>query len=223
MPLVSQAEPPLRYNRGNDITSTKRSLQKEVLSQPVTDHGLLMPSIEHSVERWLQDVVIGLNLCPFAAKPQRKQQVRMSVSAARTEEQLLQDLHAELVLLDDSTPERLETTLLIVANMLAEFADYNQFLNLADALLLQHDWQGQYQIASFHPNYQFAGTDSDDAENLTNRSPYPILHILREASIEKALQNYPSPEQIPSKNIYTVNRLTLSERRKCFPYLFADD
>lgn len=182
-----------------------------------------MPSIENNVQRWLQDVVIGLNLCPFAAGPQRKQQVRMSVSAARTEEQLLQDLHAELVLLDASTPEQLETTLLIVADMLAEFADYNQFLNLADALLPQYGWQGRFQIASFHPHYRFAGTDSDDAENLTNRSPYPILHILREASIAKALQNYPSPEQIPSKNIYTVRQLTLSERQKCFPYLLADD
>lgn len=194
--------------------------------QPATERGVFgffMPSIEHSVERWLQEVVIGLNLCPFAAMPQRKQQVRMSVSAARTEQQLLQDLHAEIVLLDASAPERLETTLLIVADMLAEFDDYNQFLNQADALLQQHGWQGKFQIASFHPNYRFADTNSDDAENLTNRSPYPILHILREASIEKALQNYPSPEQIPNKNIYTVNGLTLSERRKCFPYLFADD
>ncbi len=180
-----------------------------------------MQSIEESVQRWLQDVVIGLNLCPFAARPQRQQQVRMSISAARTEQQLLQHLHAELLLLDDTAPERLETTLLIVADILTEFADYNQFLDQADALLQQNDWQGQYQIASFHPHYRFADTASDDADNLTNRSPYPILHILREASIEKALQNYPLPEQIPNRNIYKVRSLSLSQRRKCFPYLFA--
>ena len=182
-----------------------------------------MQSIEQSVQRWLQDVVIGLNLCPFAAGPQRGQQIRMAVSAACTEQQLLQDLHAELLLLDDTKPETLETTLLIVADMLTGFAHYNQFLNQADALLQHYNWQGVYQIASFHPHYRFAGTSSDDAQNLTNRSPYPILHILREASIDQALQNYRSPEQIPDKNICKVRNLTLNERRKCFPYLYPGD
>ncbi len=181
-----------------------------------------MQNIEKNVQRWLHDVVIGLNLCPFAARPQRQQQIRMSVSTANTDHKLLQDLRAELILLDDTAAEQLETTLLIVADMLTVFDDYNQFLDQADAVLLEHDWQGQYQIASFHPHYCFAGTASDAADNLTNRSPYPILHILREASIERALQNYPSPEQIPNRNICRVNSLTLSERRRFFPYLFTD-
>lgn len=182
-----------------------------------------MQTIENSVQRWLEEVVIGLNLCPFAAKPQRKQQIRLSVSTARTEQQLLSDLQAELLLLDSTAPGALETTLLIIPNMLAEFEEYNQFLDLTDALLQQYNWQGHYQIASFHPHYRFAGTGNDDAENLTNRSPYPILHILREASLEKALQNYPAPEHIPERNINKIKNLSLSEVQKYFPYLFLGE
>ncbi|MGI9285628.1 MAG: DUF1415 domain-containing protein [Pseudomonadales bacterium] len=178
-----------------------------------------MQTIEQTVQRWLEDVVIGLDLCPFAAKPQRKRQVRVSVSAAGTEQQLLNDTQTELRLLDSTASDELETTLLIVPDMLADFDDYNQFLNLTDELLQQYNWQGRYQIASFHPHYRFAGTCSDDAENLTNRSPHPILHILREASVEKALQNYPAPEQIPERNINKIRRLTASQRQKSFPYL----
>lgn len=180
-----------------------------------------MSTIERAVQRWLEQVVIGLNLCPFAAKPQRKQQVRLHVSRARTEQQLLTDLQAELLLLDATVADKIETTLLIIPHMLAYFEEYNQFIGRADALLRQFDWQGHYQIASFHPHYRFAGSRSDAAENLTNCSPYPILHILREASIEKVLQNYPAPEKIPERNINRIRRLTLSEKRKCFPYLLA--
>lgn len=124
-------------------------------------------------------------------------------------------------LLDATVADKIETTLLIIPHMLADFEEYNQFIDPADALLQQFGWQGYYQIASFHPHYRFAGTRADAAENLTNCSPYPILHILREASIEKVLQNYPAPEKIPERNINRIRRLTLSEKRKCFPYLLV--
>ncbi|MGH8540197.1 MAG: DUF1415 domain-containing protein [Stenotrophobium sp.] len=177
--------------------------------------------IEQDVRRWLDQAVIGLNLCPFAAKPYRDGQVRISVSEARTEEALLNDLQAELALLDGKPAAELETTLLAVPRMLADFDAYNQFLNLVDALLEEFDWAGTYQVASFHPHYQFAGTQLDAAENLTNRSPCPILHLLREASLDAALESYQAPEQIPERNIRKVESLSLAERRKLFPYLFT--
>ena len=152
-----------------------------------------------SVQQWLEKIVIGLNLCPFAKRELVKNRIRFKVSEAKSEEKLLEDLNTELELIFSNAS--VETTLLIIPNILQDFNDYNQFLDLADALIQQKDFEGEFQIASFHPDYQFADTEFDDVENYTNRSPYPILHILREASLEKAIDTYPDVENIPEKNI----------------------
>jgi hypothetical protein len=175
------------------------------------------------VQHWLDRVVVGLNLCPFAAEPNRKGQIKIYVSTARTEEALLTDLQTELRELDRRSPTDLETTLLVVPYMLQDFEAYNTFLALVDALLQTFGWEGEYQVASFHPNYCFADTEPDDPENLTNRSPYPILHILREASISKALDAYADPDQIPAKNIQTVQHLSPEQQRSLFPHLFGNE
>ncbi|MCP3699383.1 DUF1415 domain-containing protein [Aliivibrio sp. S4TY2] len=177
--------------------------------------------IEQDVQQWLEDVVIGLNLCPFAAKPNRNKQIKIFVSEATTEEVLLEDILQELMNLDSKTAEELETTLVAIPNMLQDFMDYNFFLDWVDALIKQQEWEGIYQIATFHPDYCFGGAEPEDDENLTNRSPYPVLHLIREESMEKVLKHYPNPEAIPDTNIARVEALTAEERRKLFPYLFV--
>lgn len=177
-----------------------------------------METVERQVRQWLERVVIGLNLCPFAATPYRNGQIRISVSQAATGEKLLEALQSELVLIDGTSPIALETTLLVVAGMLSDFDVYNQFLAEVDALMRQERWEGKYQVASFHPRYRFLGTDEDDASNLTNCSPWPILHILREASINRALTEYPEPENIPARNIQKIESLSPEQRRHYFPW-----
>lgn len=164
--------------------------------------------------------MVGLNLCPFARKPMRAGQIGFAVSAARDDQALMAELLEEMQRLDSTTAEELETTLLIVPHHLRDFADYNQFLELAEWLIERHGYSGIYQLASFHPDYQFAGTRPEDAENLTNRAPYPILHLLREASIERVLEKYPDPGAIPEKNIRRVEDLSEKQKRALFPYLF---
>jgi uncharacterized protein len=178
-----------------------------------------MEAAEHHVRQWLEQVVIGLNLCPFAAAPYRNGLVRIAVSQVATEAALLADLQKELVSIDETPAATVETTLLIVVGLLTDFEAYNEFLADVDALLRTGGWEGKYQVASFHPQYRFRGTKDDDACNLTNRSPWPILHILREASIDRALSDYPEPESIPDQNIRTTRSLSLDERRTYFPWL----
>ena len=183
-----------------------------------------MPSSDQQiiaqVEHWLDQVVIGLNLCPFASKPRREKRLRIQVSHAREAAALLMDLQDELVRLDELPAPTLETTLLVIPEMLGNFYEYNQFLDLADALLREFAWEGHYQIASFHPHYCFAGAEPQATENLTNRSPYPILHLLREDSLEAALAHYAEPENIPARNIQRVAALSREEQTRLFPYLF---
>ena len=176
-----------------------------------------MPDVESQVRQWLERVVIGLNLCPFAGVPYRNGLVRFAVSRAATDEALLSDLRSELQRLDETLAESLETTLLVVADMLGDFEAYNQFLDEVDILLKRGRWVGVYQVASFHPQYRFEGTESDDPGNLTNRSPWPILHILREASIDQALADHPHPEAIPERNMQLMQKLNEEERREFFP------
>jgi hypothetical protein len=169
---------------------------------------------ELTVRRWLESVVIELNLCPFAKRELINDRVRFAETDARTEVQLLQALEAELErLVGDAS---IETTLLIHPQVLADFADYNQFLELADGLLLQMELDGVLQIASFHPNYQFADTHPDDAENYTNRSPFPLLHILREESLARAIEHTPDVDQIPMRNIHTMNELGTEKLKLLF-------
>lgn len=155
--------------------------------------------------RWLEQVVISMDLCPFAGRELIKNRVRFAVSKAVSEDQLLLDLQEELKELQGN--DAIETTLLIHSDVLQDFADYNQFLDYVDALLEQMNLIGVFQIASFHPGYQFEGTSPDDPENYTNRSPYPILHILREESLERAIDEYPDVGQIPVRNVALMNSL----------------
>jgi hypothetical protein len=177
--------------------------------------------IVEATQRWLEQVVIGLNLCPFAAKPFLEKQVRISVTACRDTDCLLNTLQAELEIMAEHRPQEIETTLLVVPDMLADFYDYNDFLDQAEALLDEQGWTGHFQLASFHPHYQFADTEPEDCENLTNRAPYPILHLIREASLEKVLEHYPHPEQIPERNIERVCNLDEQQKAALFPYLFS--
>ncbi|HCG6402502.1 TPA: DUF1415 domain-containing protein [Vibrio parahaemolyticus] len=177
-------------------------------------------AITQQVDQWLNDVVIGLNLCPFAAKPQRNKQIKIFVSKATQEEALLEDILLQLIELSTTEPEKLETTLVVVPNMLQDFWDYNFCIDWVEGLIKQQDWEGIFQVATFHPDYCFGGAAPEDDENLTNRSPYPIFHLIREESMEKVLKHYPDPESIPDTNIARVSALSEEERKKLFPYLF---
>ncbi|HHE1261031.1 TPA: DUF1415 domain-containing protein [Vibrio parahaemolyticus] len=177
-------------------------------------------AITQQVDQWLNDVVIGLNLCPFAAKPQRNKQIKIFVSEATQEEALLEDILLQLIELSTTEPEKLETTLVVVPNMLQDFWDYNFCIDWVEGLIKQQDWEGIFQVATFHPDYCFGGAAPEDDENLTNRSPYPIFHLIREESMEKVLKRYPDPESIPDTNIARVSALSEEERKKLFPYLF---
>ncbi|EOV0868424.1 DUF1415 domain-containing protein [Vibrio parahaemolyticus] len=177
-------------------------------------------AITQQVDQWLNDVVIGLNLCPFAAKPQRNKQIKIFVSKATQEEALLEDILLQLIELSTTEPEKLETTLVVVPNMLQDFWDYNFCIDWVEGLIKQQDWEGIFQVATFHPDYCFVGAAPEDDENLTNRSPYPIFHLIREESMEKVLKHYPDPESIPDTNIARVSALSEEERKKLFPYLF---
>jgi hypothetical protein len=156
---------------------------------------------------WLQRAVIGLNLCPFARAVQAKQQIRYVVSNATEPQALLATLRDELRQLADADPAAIDTTLLIHPQVLGDFLDFNDFLDLADAALEEGGYEGVLQIASFHPHYQFAGTAADDVSNASNRSPYPTLHLLREASIDRAVAAFPQAEAIYDANIRTLNAL----------------
>ena len=180
----------------------------------------LQQQIIQEVDHWLYNVVIGLNLCPFALKPYKNQQIQTIVSDCLDEACLLQKMQDEFERMLSTDVKELETTLLVTPNMLQDFYDYNQFLDYAEALIDQNNWSGIFQIASFHPDYQFAGTHHGDAENLTNRSPYPILHLLREESLEKAIDRFPNPEQIPENNIDTVENLSEDQKQKLFSFLY---
>jgi hypothetical protein len=157
--------------------------------------------------RWLEHAVIGLNLCPFAKAVHAKGQVRYFVSKAATPEELLTDLIRELQYLAEADPDRTDTTLLIHPHALNDFLDYNDFIDVADAAVVELDLDGVLQVASFHPQYQFADTEPDDITNYTNRSPYPTLHLIREASVDRAVAAFPDAADIFEKNMETMERL----------------
>jgi uncharacterized protein len=163
--------------------------------------------IIEAVERWLQHVVIGLNLCPFARAPSTHGRVRVRVSRAQDTDALLIDLAEELVALQAADPVVVETTLLVHPDVLGDFFEYNDFLDVADECLRQLDLDGELQIASFHPDYQFADATAHAIENCTNRSPYPILHLLRESSVERAAASMPDTGDIYRRNIETLRKL----------------
>ena len=157
--------------------------------------------------RWIERAVIGLNLCPFAKAVYVKEQVRLVLSDASTPEALLEELVEELLLLRDTAADQIDTTLIIHPDVLTDFLDYNDFLDNADAAVEALDLQGILQVASFHPDYQFAGAAPDDIGHYTNRSPYPTLHLLREDSVERAVAAFPDPDVIVERNLQTLQKL----------------
>ncbi|OFN87394.1 DUF1415 domain-containing protein [Neisseria sp. HMSC064E01] len=166
-------------------------------SATVTDH----------TRQWLEKAVIGLNLCPFAKAPHVKNLVRISVSQARHLDGFLEDLDRELQLLGDTPADELETTLLVHPTLFPDFDTFNQMLDIADAAVVDNGLEGIVQIAPFHPDFQFEGTDSDDIGNYTNRSPYPTLHLIREDSIAKAAQAFPDASAIFERNIALLEKI----------------
>ncbi len=169
-----------------------------------------------ATRRWLERAVIGLNLCPFARAVVAKRQVRMVLSDASTPEALLEQLGEELLLLRDTPAEQIDTTLLVHPDVLQDFLDYNDFLEQADALVEALGLEGVLQVASFHPQYQFADSGPDDIANFTNRSPHPTLHLLREDSIDRAVAACPDPDVIVERNIATLEQLGRDGWEKLF-------
>lgn len=171
---------------------------------------IALPSAEQVIDEtrhWMLQAVIGLNLCPFAKAVHVKNQIRYVVSEATTPEELAHDLIEELQFLNQADPQEVDTTLLIHPQTLNDFLDYNDFLDVADAAVTELDLEGILQVASFHPQFQFEDTEPDDIENYTNRSPYPTLHLLREDSIEKAVEAFPEASDIFEANIETLEKL----------------
>ncbi len=150
-------------------------------------------------KKWITDVVIGCNFCPFAARELKQNKVHYQVEHATELKTCLESFFQECVRLDND--KMIETTLLIFPSAFQSFDDYLNLVGLAENLISKKGYEGIYQVASFHPQYRFADSPADDAANYTNRSIYPMLHLLREESIEQALQRYPNPEQIPERNI----------------------
>jgi hypothetical protein len=156
---------------------------------------------------WIERAVIGLDLCPFARAVYAADRIRYVASQAPTPEALLEELLRELKTLAAADPEAVDTTLLIHPHVLLDFHDFNDFLDVADAAVADLGLEGVLQVASFHPAYQFAGTTPADITNFTNRSPHPTLHLLREASVDKAVAAFPDAEAIYGRNIAMLRRL----------------
>ena len=161
----------------------------------------------NQTRQWLEKAVIGLNLCPFAKAVYVKNQVRLVVSQARHADDLLDELDRELELLGNTPAGEIDTTLLIHPTLFDDFLDFNDFLEIAESVLDEHGLEGVLQLASFHPKFQFDGTEPDDISNYTNRAPFAMLHLLREESIDRAVQAFPEAQTIFEENIKTLEKL----------------
>lgn len=184
---------------------------------PVGNQPGASPDPIADTRRWIERAVVGLNLCPFAKAVVAKGQVRFVLSDASTEQALLETLGTELVHLRETPAHALDTTLIVHPHVLVDFLDYNDFLDSADALLAELGLEGELQVASFHPRYQFAGSVPDDVGNFTNRSPHPTLHLLREDSVSRAVAACPDPDAIVERNIATLRQLGVDGWRELFP------
>ena len=175
----------------------------------INPRGELMIEEEVLVQtrRWLEKAVIGLNLCPFAKAVYVRNQVRLVISQARHADDLLEELDRELDLLVETPAEDIDTTLLIHPTLFEDFLDFNDFLEVAEGVVDEHGLEGVVQLASFHPKFQFDGTEADDIGNYTNRAPFAILHLLREDSVERAVAAFPEADAIFDKNIDTLQKL----------------
>lgn len=164
-------------------------------------------AVVRDTRRWLERAVIGLNLCPFAKAVHVKGLVHYAVSGARDAGGALHDVAAELDALAAVDPDVRDTTLLIAPHCLDDFLDFNDVLGRAQRIVRKRGLEGMIQLASFHPRYQFAQTEEDDITNFTNRSPYPVIHLLREDSIDRAVQAFPQAEAIYEANMRTLREL----------------
>jgi len=161
-------------------------------------------------KRWLEKAVIGLNLCPFAKSVHVRNQIHYHVYLGKDSVEWLAALRKELVDLQAMDPDARDTSLLIAPNCFGNFLDFNEFLSEAEMVLAELELEGQLQIANFHPQFQFSGTQEDDITNYTNRAPYPTLHLIRESSIDRAVAAFPDAERIYLKNIETLQKLGLN-------------
>lgn len=175
---------------------------------------------QKNVVNWLKTIVIGLNFCPFARKPFESNLVRIVCEEAVEEDAILELVLTELLKLEDTEASEIETTLIVLPKAYKDFHDFNGLLFVLNNVLELEGFEGIFQIASFHPAYQFAGTDIDDVENFTNRAPYPILHILREDSLSRVLDSHPDPDGIPDKNIRYLKDLSPEKLKDYFCYLY---
>ena len=164
-------------------------------------------TVSEHTKQWLEKAVIGLNLCPFAKAPHVKNLVRIVVSEARHLDGFLEDLDRELQLLGNTPASELETTLLVHPTLFPDFETFNQMLEIADDAVVENELEGIVQIAPFHPDFQFEGTEADDISNYTNRSPYPTLHLIREDSIAKATEAFPDASAIFDRNIALLEKM----------------
>lgn len=173
-----------------------------------------------TIQTWLKTIIIEYSICPFAKRELERGSIRFGISHDREIESCLVNLMLECDRLD--TDLSIETTLLIYDNAFTAFDDYLDFLELAETLLIEQGYEGVYQLASFHPDYCFEGAEQDDPANYTNRSPYPMLHLLRETSIERAVTTCPHPENIPQRNIEFTHQLGLAKMQAllaaCYPF-----
>jgi uncharacterized protein len=165
-------------------------------------------------KKWIETFVLGLNLCPFARHPYKYDKIRYVIFEGDDVKVLSDLITTEMALLDDTTPAILETTVIIALNGFADFEDYLSTLFDADALLEELDYEGVYQLASFHPDYKFEGSESEDVTNYTNRSPYPMFHLLREDSVTRALDAFPEVGDILAQNQETMTKLGLTKVKK---------
>ena len=170
------------------------------------------PQIIQQTKNWLSNVIIQHGICPFAKREYENNRIHYDIIESADLQTQLEQLILQCEALDNDA--EIETSLLIFPTALADFEDYLDVLEIATELMEKQGYEGVYQLASFHPDYCFDGADKDDASNYTNRSPYPMFHILREASIEKALANYPDPENIPERNIQLTRNLGLEQMKK---------
>ncbi len=170
--------------------------------------------VVNSVKSWFEKSVLGLNLCPFAAKPHQEGSISFELSKANSDESCLTDILLMLKKLEQQTD--IETMVLIIPDHLQNFDDYNQFLSLVDELLIQQNWEGVFQVASFHPDYVFADTDVNDQSNWTNRSPCPLLHLIRESSINEVVKHNSDLDKIPLRNIEVMRSLSAQQMKDIF-------
>ncbi|MBP7453514.1 MAG: DUF1415 domain-containing protein [Ottowia sp.] len=179
----------------------------ETASPATLDNDALRAAVVADTQRWLERAVVGLNLCPFAKAPHTKGQIHYAVCTSGEPEALLRQLQDELGTLADMAPEERETTLLMAPRQMADFLAFNDFLDAADAMLEELELEGVLQIAPFHPRFQFADANENDIGNATNRSPYPTLHLIREESIDRAVEAFPDAEAIFEGNIAKLQAL----------------